>query len=85
MKIITALNPIKNTRSCKPMVTDICEGVTPKSAKEKGENISMILKESRELRIIKGTAANIEDARFRGSRSCIQLFAISSECLSRFV
>lgn len=69
MKIITILNPIKYTKSCKSIVTDICDGVMPKSAKEKDENISRILKESKELRIISGIAASIANARFRGSRS----------------
>lgn len=64
MKIITILNPVKYTKSCKSMVIDISEGVMPKSAKEKGENISRILKEGRALRIISGDAASIVDARF---------------------
>ncbi len=85
MKIITILNPIKYTKSCKSIVTEIFEGLIPKYTKEKGENISRILKESRAPRIISGIATNITGTIFGGSRSCIQLFAISSECLSRFV
>lgn len=64
MKIITTLSPRKYTMSCKSMVTDICDGVMPKSAKEKGENMSKIFKEGRTLRIISGIAVSIADARF---------------------
>jgi len=40
--------------------------------------------ESRVLRIINGTDKSMADARLPGSRSCIQLLAVSSECLSEF-
>jgi len=78
MKII----PITYKRSSKFIVTDICDGVMPNSSKEKGENRSRIIKENRVLRIINGTDASADDKRFLGSRSSIQLLAISSECLS---
>lgn len=64
------------------MVTDICDEVMPNSSKEKGENISRIIKENKTLRIINGTDASTANKRCLGSRSCIQLLAISSECLS---
>jgi hypothetical protein len=67
------------------MVTDICDEVMPNSSKEKGENRSRIIKENRTFRIINGTDASTADKRFLGSRSCIQFFAISSECLSGFI
>ncbi|WP_300103897.1 hypothetical protein [Methanosarcina sp.] len=56
----------------------------PTSAKEKGENIPRTVIESRVFRIINGIAASIVDTKFFGSRSCIQLLVISSECLSEF-
>ncbi|MDD4305404.1 MAG: hypothetical protein PHH67_02645 [Methanosarcina sp.] len=40
--------------------------------------------ESRVFRIINGADASMADTRLSGSRSCIQLLAISSECLSEF-